>query len=324
MKKMELYEKLRKAYLSAWGTRGKQILESKIEAYIKKGLSREQAILRVAKDEGLISEEAQKLTCPECAVLVSRSDKFCRNCGSSLIEFFETASEIPLTQERVPEELYERKFSLTQRFYKLLTAPSEAMRDIALAPDYGGVLVVIALNIVFLSVAAGIILQKIQFSGPHAETISDIVSGLLIAATFIGGVLEVARWTIKALIVRYACDSGSGWDFKTAASITGYAYIVDIIMGLIGLCIGLFLLPTFRLESTDLEAMRQAFNGYEAQLDQLALVYCLPFSLFGLLWKSYLGGLGTRFGTKEKCSLRMGIVVFFALGLIGFMILFII
>jgi hypothetical protein len=225
--------------------------------------------------------------------------------------------------EVLPEEPYERSFSLAQRFYKLLTSPSEAMRDIALAPDYEGVLVVIALNIVVLSVAVGIALQKIQFSGPHAETISGMVSGLLIAAIFIAGILEVAKWAIKSLIVRYACDSGSGWDFKTAASVTGYAYIADIIMGVIGLCIGWFLLPTFRLETTDLEAMRQAINDYEAQVNWLGLVYTLPFSLFGLLWKSYLGGLGTRFGTKEKCSLSMGIAVFFVLSLIGIMISFI-
>lgn len=50
----ELYEKLGEAYLKAWGARGKQILESKIEAYIKYGLSREEAILKVAKDEGYL------------------------------------------------------------------------------------------------------------------------------------------------------------------------------------------------------------------------------------------------------------------------------
>ena len=55
-----------------------------------------------------------------------------------------------------------------------------------------------------------------------------------------------------------------------------------------------------------------------------ALVYCLPFDLFGLLWKSYLGGLGAHFGTKEKCSLGMGIAVFFVLSLIGFLIPFVI
>jgi len=267
----------------------------------------------------------EKFSCPRCGTLISKDSVFCKKCGVNLVGFSETAPEVPPSApERLPEEFYERKFSLTQRFYKLLTAPSEAMRDIALAPDYEGVLVVIAANIVFLSVAAGIILQKIQFSGPHAETISGMVSGLLIAAIFIAGILEVARWAIKSLIVRYACDSGSGWDFKTAASVTGYAYIADIIMGMIGLCIGWLVLPTFHLESTDLDTMRQVFNDYEARVKWLGLVYSLPFSLLGLLWKSYLGGLGARFGTKEECSLSMGIAVFFVLSLVGIMISFII
>jgi len=269
--------------------------------------------------------EEKNFPCPSCGALVSKDDIYCKKCGVNLIHFSKTVPEAPSSlPERLPEELYERKFSLTQRFYKLLTAPSEAMRDIALAPDYEGVLVVIALDVVLLSVAAGIILQKIQFSGPHAEEISAMVSDLLIAATFIAGILLVAKWAVKSLIVKYACDSGSRWNFKTTASITGYAYIADIIMGIIGICIGWFLLPTLRLESTDLEAMRQAFKDYEAQLNWLSLVYTLPFSLFGLLWKSYLGGLGTHFGTKEKCSLGMGIAVFSVLSLIYLLFSFVI
>jgi hypothetical protein len=197
------------------------------------------------------------------------------------------------------------------------------MRDIAFSPDYGGIVVVLALDFVLLSVGLAVILQKIQFSGPHAETISGILSGFLGVAVFIAVIILVAKWAIKSLIVKYACDSGSGWDFKTAASVTGYAYIADVIMGIVGLCLAWFLLPTFHLETADLEAMRQAISDYEAQLNWLQLMYTLPFSLFGLVWKSYLGGLGARFGTKEKCSLSMGILVFFVLSLIGVLISFV-
>lgn len=268
--------------------------------------------------------EEKNFLCPSCGALVSRDDIYCKKCGVNLIEFSKTVPEVPPSlPERLPEELYKRKFSLTQRFYKLLTAPSEAMRDIALAPDYEGVLVVLVSDFVLLSVAVAVVLQKIQLSGPHAKTISGMVSGLLLAAIFIALILLVAKWAIKSLIVKYACDSGSKWNFKTAASITGYAYIADIIMSIIGICIAWFLLPTFHLDSTDLEAMRQAFNDYEAQLNWLSLVYALPFSLFGLLWKSYLGGLGAHFGTKERCSLGMGIAVFSALSLIYFLFSFI-
>ena len=229
----------------------------------------------------------------------------------------------PSPPEVLPEEPYERSFSLAQRFYKLLTSPSEAMRDIAFAPDYYGVLVVIAFEVVYLSAAVVMVFQKIRFSGPYATTLSGMLSGLLVAAIFVAAIILLVKWLGKSLIVKYFCDSGSGWDFKTAASITGYAYIADIVMGLIGMCVGWFLLPTLHFETADLEAMRQTLNDYEAKLSWLRLLYALPFSLFGLLWKSYLGGLGTRFGTKENCSLSMGIAVFFVLSLIGLMISFI-
>lgn len=229
----------------------------------------------------------------------------------------------PSPPEVLPEEPYERRFSLAQRFYKLLTAPSEAMRDIAFAPDYYGVLVVIAFEVVYLSAAVIMVFQKIRFSGPYATTLSGMLSGLLVAAIFVSAIILLVKWLVKSLIVKYACDSGSEWDFKTAASITGYAYLADIVIGLIGMCVGWFLLPTLHFETADIEAMRQTLNDYEAQLSWLRLLYALPFSLFGLLWKSYLGGLGTRFGTKEECSLNMGIAVFFVLSLIGLLISFI-
>lgn len=239
-----------------------------------------------------------------------------------MVEFSKTAPETPSSSpEQPPEELYERKYSVTQRFYKLLTAPSKAMRDIALAPDYEGVLVVIVLNLVLMSVVAGILLQKIQFSGPHAETASQLFSTILVAASFILVIYIPAKWAIKSLLVKHACDNGSGWEFKTAASITGYAYITDIIMGILEIFILWFLLPTLHFDTgADWEALRQIVNDYEAQITWLRLLYTLPVSIFGLLWKSYLGGLGTHFGTKEKCSLRMGIAVFTGLSLIGFLI----
>jgi len=257
---------------------------------------------------------------PCCGTLISKSDKYCRKCGVNLAE-----SSTPPSEE-LPQELYERKLSLINRFYKLLTAPSEAMRDIALAPDYGGVIVVIVLQIVLTSVAVVIVMQKIRFSGPYAAEIGGLVSGVLAFAMFVAVIPLLIKWLVKSLIVKYACDSESGWDFKTAASITGYAYVVTLVISIPGIFIAWFLLPTFHLNTTGLDstAMTQAFNDYEAQLSWLKFGYTLPFSLLGLIWKSYLGGLGARFGTKEKCSLSRGLVVFFVLGLIGLLFSFVI
>lgn len=267
----------------------------------------------------------EKFSCPSCGTLVSKGDVYCRICGTNLTEFAETVPKTSLSGvEGLPEELYERKFSLPLRFYKLLTAPSKAMKDIALAPDYAGILAIIAAQFVLFSFAIAMVLQKIQISGPYSQTLSGMLSGVLVLAIFVGVILFVAKWAIKSLIVRYACESGSGWDFKIAASIAGYAYIADIIFGVLGICISWLLIPTFHLDTANLTAARQSLNDYQTQLNWLKLVYTLPMSLIGLLWKSYLGGLGAHFGTKEKCSLAKGIALFFALGLIGLVISFII
>jgi len=267
--------------------------------------------------------EEEKFTCPRCGALVSRGDRFCKNCGASLIEFSETVPETLPMPERVPEKRYEREFSLTQRFYKLLTSPSEAMRDIALVPDYEGVVVIIVMELILAVSAIALVFQKIHFVGKHANTIMGFVA-LGVTLGFILAIgITVVRWLIKSLLVRYACDSGSAWNFKTAASITGYAYLADIIIGLIGMPVSWFLIPSMTVDTTNLQAAIQTMNSYRAQLSWLNLVYTLPFSLFGLLWKSYLGGLGARFGTEEKCSFSTGIVVFFVLGLIGLLISFV-
>lgn len=49
----ELYEKMLNRYILAYGTgMGKYCLEKKINSYLEQGLSREEAIRKVAKDEG--------------------------------------------------------------------------------------------------------------------------------------------------------------------------------------------------------------------------------------------------------------------------------
>jgi hypothetical protein len=260
--------------------------------------------------------EEEKFTCPKCGALVSKGDRFCKNCGASLVEVSEVFTEVPLT-EHVPEEVYERKLSLTQRFYKLLTVPSEAMQDIALAPDYEGFVLITVMEIVLVSADLALVLQKIQLVGENAGKVSGLVTGFLILAVVLGIGIYVVKWLIKSLIVKYACDSGSAWNFKTAASITGYAYLPEIITGLIGTCVSWFLIPSMTINTTNLQAAMQTVESYRAQLNWLKL-----FSFFGLIWKSYLGGLGARFGTKEKCSLGTGIAVFFVLGLISLLISF--
>jgi endogenous inhibitor of DNA gyrase (YacG/DUF329 family) len=266
----------------------------------------------------------EKIPCPNCGTIVSKNDVYCRKCGTKLSEPVKEERETITTKGAPPtEEEYGRKFSLIQRFYKLLLAPSETMKDIALAPSYEGMAIIAIGEVVLLSIAAWIILQKIQFSGAYSETIVGLLSAGLVLSVFIGLILFVVRWMIKSLIVKYGCDSGSGWDFRTAASITGYAYIADIIIGILGVCVGWFLLPTCHIDTTNLETARQSVGNYEAQLTWLILLYTLPLELLQMFWKSYLGGLGAHFGTKKLCPLRTAVAVFFVLSLIGFIISFV-
>lgn len=218
------------------------------------------------------------------------------------------------------EEVYERRFSTSQRFLKLLTSPSEAMKDIASSPSYEGIAVFLLAEFVLSSVLTGIAFQKFEFSGPYSSAIIIFVTNVLVLTVLLAWILLAIKWVVKSYIVKYACDDESGWNFKTAASITGYAYVPTIIISIIGIPALWFLVPTFHIDTTSLDVAERLINDYQAQIVWFQLLYGLPLSLFGLMWKSYLGGLGAHFGTQRRCSLGKGIVVFFALGLISYLV----
>lgn len=218
-------------------------------------------------------------------------------------------------------EVYQRKFSMAKRFLKILTSPSEAMKDISQAPSYDGIAVIFVANAFILAAGLWLVFQKIQIYGANSNMITGLLFSALVVTVFISLILFVGRWALKSLIVKSICDSGSSWEFRTAASITSYAYIADIVLGILGLVVVWFVLPTLYLDTGNLDVTR--LIDYQAQIRWLRLMYTLPLSLLGLLWKSYLGGLGTHFGTKERCSLGRGIVVFFGLGLIGVLLMFV-
>jgi len=263
--------------------------------------------------------------CPKCGNMVGKTDKFCKNCGATLIE---SPPSLPAARPPPPPVIeapppYVRKFSTFQRYFKLLTAPSEAMKDIGLAPDYSGYFGILAFEFVLTIIALVLVMQKIQFVGTYGQQLTSGVTGVLALAVIIATFLLIIRWLIKSLIVRFAGDSGSDWSFSAAASVTGYAYIADVVFMIIGIVVSWFLIPTFRVDTTDLNMAIQQMSDYRAQINMLKLTFTLPFTLVGIAWKSYLGGLGTHFGTDEKCSKRNGFIIFFILSLIGLFISFI-
>jgi hypothetical protein len=64
------------------------------------------------------------------------------------------------------------------------------------------------------------------------------------------------------------------------------------------------------------EVLRQLTANYTAQVTALKFSYTLPSLFLALLWKSYLGAVGTKNGTKDMCKLSGAFLIFFLLGLI--------
>jgi hypothetical protein len=225
--------------------------------------------------------------------------------------------------EQESEKPYLRKLSLVNRFANLLISPSEAMEDISLAPDFAGVGIIIILEIVLSIMATVLVFQKLQFVGPSANAIISVVTGALVFAIALGVAIFLLRWLVKSLLVKAACDSGSSWSFSAAASVTGYAYLADTIVGTIGLIASWFLIPSVVIDTTNLSQALITMTQYQAQINWLKLIFTLPMSIIGVVWKSYLGGLGAHFGTKSRCSRGTGIAVFLVLGIIGLVINFV-
>jgi Na+-driven multidrug efflux pump len=92
---------------------------------------------------------------------------------------------------------------------------------------------------------------------------------------------------VKSLIVRYVCDGGSGRDFKVAASVTGYAYVANLIVGLFGILVLWFLVPPITINVSKVEALSQAVADYKAARLASSGLYVAHF-ISGLLLKSYL------------------------------------
>lgn len=219
-------------------------------------------------------------------------------------------------QDGPPEESYERRFSFAERFLRVLASPSATMKDIGLAPDIPGPVVILMLRIIVTAVGTWILLQKISFVGDSQYlthfwgVLRDTFMGLM----FFSGTSTFVSWLAKSWVVEYACDAGSHWDFVTAASVTGYAYVADLVMGILTVCAIWFATPSFTFYLSSAEVAMQSALDFNANIAWIQFWYTLPFAFLGLAWKSYLGALGSQFGTRGKCRARGAFVVFCLLG----------
>ena len=268
----------------------------------------------------------ERLTCPKCGQPIARDDTICRKCGADLSQFPVTSSSDmtrvirELSDLRAaappPEPPYERKYGTASRLLRVLYSPAETMKDIALAPDYLGVIVILFCQVVTGIIAAAHMLSKIQVTGPYAGAVLAIVSPIFAVAFGLAFIVMPVRWLVKSAIVWKVADSGSVWDFKSATSVTGYAYIADFVVSLIATPLLLLSLPTLVIDTSNLEVLRQLTANYTAQVAALKFSYTLPLLFLALLWKSYLGAVGTKHGTREMCKLSGAFLLFFLLGLI--------
>ena len=266
--------------------------------------------------------------CPLCGAVVAKTDVFCKHCGAELVGTSKFAPREPEVSDlSSSEEASEQKFySVFERLYKLIVSPSVAMEDVGRWPEYNGPIVIVFLLAILASVSIALAYQKIQWTGdPNVIAQGQsYLSTVLTIAVLLSVVIVVVYWLVKSLLVKALCDSGSGWSFGTAASVTGYAYIADVIIGIIGLLVVFPLLPSLTINASDLSATQTAISNWNAQVLWIRLAVSIPLGLIGLVWKSYLGGQGTKYGTGELSSLAKGFGVFFGLTLLGWLISFLI
>jgi hypothetical protein len=252
---------------------------------------------------------------------ISRDDSFCRKCGADLRQrSYAPSSTVPPT-EPLPSEMppatpppYERKYGLLSRLTHIVYKPAETMKDIALAPDYAGVMVILIAQVLIGIVSVAYLLSRVVVTGPSAGLMQGVMS-IVIALVFVfTSILTPVKWLVKSALVWKLGDAGSSWAFKSAASVTGYAYMGNLIISLITLPISIYIFPTMHIDTSNLEIARQMMASYQSQIATLKFTYTIPTILLAVLWKSYLGALGTNYGTKQMLKIPSAFILFFLLG----------
>jgi hypothetical protein len=193
------------------------------------------------------------------------------------------------------------------------------MRDIAAGPDLGGVLVIMIAQGALWVLSSVEMFLKLEFVGGFAGEMGSLATFLAAAVlSFPMPVMLGIKWAAKSVLVKYGLASGGVWDFSIAASVTGYAYVADVVMMASNLVGAWFLIPSRVIEVGSQERAMGVIAWWQAGTRSLRLTTLLPITIFCLVWKGYLGGLGAHFGTEKHCSILKGTVLFTMLGVLSF------
>jgi hypothetical protein len=163
--------------------------------------------------------------------------------------------------------------------------------------------------------------MKLQFVGGYAGEMGSLATFLAAAVLFFPMPVALGlKWAVKSVIVKYGLASGGDWDFNTAATVTGYAYIADVVMTIANLVGAWLLIPSRVIDVSSQGMAMGVISWWQRDTRSLKLTTLLPVTIFCLLWKGYLGGLGVHFGTDKHCSKFKGTVVFTLLGVLSFVL----
>jgi hypothetical protein len=205
---------------------------------------------------------------------------------------------------------------------KVLFSPREVMEDIGQSPDYEGVVVVFALWTIVTAIGVSLSIPKIQFVGPDSDLLNSMLAGTLYASIIVVPIVLIIRWLVKSYLIRHATDSNA-WDFSAAASVTGYAYMPNVLFGFVGMILSWLLVPSITISTVDPAAALFQMEQFAAQTFWLTTGLSAVLTLIALFWKSKLGSYGTFAGTHRTYSEGSAFGVFMAVGFVGWLIDFI-
>lgn len=215
-----------------------------------------------------------------------------------------------------------KNWTAQERWVGIFKSPSAAMTSIAEKPNYAEPAFAVLLQVILTAIALGMAMTKIHYTGPYAARLESMVTSMIVGTMILAGFLMFLFWAIRAGLILILCRGDSDWQFKSAAAVTGYALVPTLLISIVTMVIVAIVLPSITLDTSNLEAAQQAMATFSQQTADLKYAITVPFTIGGIVWQAFLGAFGVRAGTKGQRSFAVGFVVFFLVGLIDLLLMF--